>query len=828
MIIDPTTAGLLNPNQAPSIEPIGQKRPAATAASQVNPKVAKAKTGMGTYAEVIGGKSKPSTTPIGAKSAPAKVPAKYASGAIGAPVPPQGKATSKAKDKGGGTPIGAASTAKQDAAKPNEPPITSDTALEYLKNAPATQSFADYQQIAQGASAEHEAQAAQNLQDAQSAQDEQIARAYQADLDAQDAAATEPAQTHTFPDLNEEDDAAMQQAMLLSRQQAQSQGSDPQAASSAGATQTTDQELQHELQLGMDYQMEVQALQVKMSQAPLRPDEVARYRTVSQLVSTNHARVAKLCERQVQESIAQQSRSTSAMLGSIRPLNIAKPRGPALKPPPASKDSTGANPPPVSGKQSGATALRKAPPPTLGTDRPLVVKAHPQGPPSAPPKGSGPGAGALPIQSAPPAPSSPKGPAPSHLEGKVVSPRGRPPPRVASRPTNPSRASSVTEGQTPRSDATEATADLEERLRRRKEANRARPEEQGNVRSDDREQPKQHRSRHHKEEHRPGRDTRRRDRSPSEKSSSSDTSDDDHRSPSSRGSRSRRHEHSRRHRSRSRRGSRSDRRRRGSSEEERRSRSKRREGEHRSSKGRRRRDSSSSSQEQESEGHVEERNKSRSSQPAQSKAAESQQMNPPPLPPPAAAPSTGSSTSTGQTQAPAVQQATAQPTQRQVAQAVPATIQTAPAVGAPATHLPLAKAVPLHQPQGHAQAAAQSAHRAMPARQSQGHVQLAQPLPQPMYPTQQQLIAVQPRPQAQQLAAPPGLGTNLELTQAAHIHQMEQQVASLQAQLRAVQPQAQSRQSSHSPEGWDWGGQSQGSQWHGHGWYGWGNGRGYQ
>ena len=105
---------------------------------------------------------------------------------------------------------------------------------------------------------------------------------------------------------------------------------------------------------------------------------------------------------------------------------------------------------------------------------------------------------------------------------------------------------------------------------------------------------------------------------------------------------------------------------------------------------------------------------------------------------------------------------------------------------------------------------------------------MAQPLPQQLYPTQQQLIAVQPRPQAQQLTTPPGLGTNLELTQAAHIQQMEQQLAALRAQLRATQPQAQSRHSSQSPEGWGWGNQSQDSQWHDHGWYNWGNGRGYQ
>ena len=137
---DPTTAGLPDPNQAPPIEPIGQKRPATTTASQVNPKVAKAKAGMGTYAEAAIGKSKSPTPPIGAKSTPAKASAKAASGAIGAPVSPKGKAKSMAKDQGGNPPIGAASTAKQDAAKRNNPSITSETALEFLRDAPATHS----------------------------------------------------------------------------------------------------------------------------------------------------------------------------------------------------------------------------------------------------------------------------------------------------------------------------------------------------------------------------------------------------------------------------------------------------------------------------------------------------------------------------------------------------------------------------------------------------------------------------------------------------------------------------------------------------------------
>ena len=828
LVNDPTTAGLPDPNQAPPIEPIGQKRPATTTASQVNPRVAKAKTGGGTYAEATIGKPKSSTPPIGAKSAPARAPAKDASGAIGAPVPPKGKAKAKAKDQGGNPPIGAASTAKQDAAKRSDPSITSDTALEFLRDAPATQSFADYQQITQAASARPEAQDAQNVQDAQTAQDEQIARAYQADLNAQgtqDAAATAPAQPANLPELDEDDDAAMQQALMLSRQQAQSQGSDPQAASSAGAMQSTDQELQHELQVGMDYQTEVQELQMKMSQGHLRPDEVARYRTVSQLWSANQARVAELCDRQVQESIAQQSRSTRAILGSLQPLNTAKSRGPALKPPPSSKDSTGACPPPASGRQSGATDLRKAPPPILGTNRPLAVKTHPQGPPSGPPKDQV--LGQNPCQfKAHPRHHHPLKDLHNltwmgrslvqggvhhqglfldllilqghhrllmcrlrgvlHLKPLLTWKRnyGGKGKQSALGPRNRAMCNMMIGNNQSSTDLviTSKSINLVEIL----------------------------------------------DRSVSENSSSSDTSDDDHRSPSSRGSRSRRHEHSRRHRSRSRKGSRSERRRRGSSGEKRRSRSKRKEGEHRSFKDRRRRDPSSSSQEQESEGHVEDRNKSRSSQPAQAKAAESQQMNPPPLPPPAAAPLTVPSTPMGQTQAPAARQASAQPIQRQAAQAVPATIQTAPAIGAAVAHLPMAKAVPMHQSQGHAQVAAQPDPKAIPARHSQGHVPVAQPLPQPLYPAQQQLITVQPRPQAQQLTAPPGLGTNLELTQAAHIQQMEQQLAALQAQLRATQPQAPSRPSSQSPEGWGWGDQSQDSQWHSHGWYNWGNGRGYQ
>ena len=98
---------------------------------------------------------------------------------------------------------------------------------------------------------------------------------------------------------------------------------------------------------------------------------------MSQLSSANQARVAELCDRQVQVSIVQQSRSTRQILGSIQPLNPARPKGPTVKPPPSSKDSTGSGPPSAPGKQGAATGLRKAPPPILGTNRPLAIKTQP-------------------------------------------------------------------------------------------------------------------------------------------------------------------------------------------------------------------------------------------------------------------------------------------------------------------------------------------------------------------------------------------------------------------------------------------------------------------
>ena len=370
-------------------------------------------------------------------------------------------------------PIGAPSKAKQGTAVGKEPVITSDSALEYLRNAPDNQSFDEYQsaqdtsaqpdiQTTQDAQTDQNVQGDQNVHNDQTEQDEQIARAVQADLDAQaaqDATVNDPDQPGNLPDWDEEDDVAIQEALVLSRQQTQPQGSDPQAASSTGAGQSTEQELQHELQVGIDYQTEVQNLQMKMTRGILHPDDVARYRTVSKLWSDNQARVAELFDRQVQENLTRQSQSTRAILGSLKPLNISRAKAPTVKPPPSSKDSTGASITPAPGKQGGVIDARKAPPPISGSGKPVAVKTLPQGPPVGPPKGTNPGAKSVPIQGGLPAPASPKGSSQSHLIGKIVSSRGNPPPKVLRRPSGPS---SVADAQTPRSLASEATAVLEE------------------------------------------------------------------------------------------------------------------------------------------------------------------------------------------------------------------------------------------------------------------------------------------------------------------------------------------------------------------------------
>ena len=212
---------------------------------------------------------------------------------------------------------------------------------------------------------------------------------------------------------------------------------------------------------------------------------MARYCTVSKLTNDNHKRIAELCERQVQESLAQKAKSTSAMLGSFRPLNTGKPKGPVQKTPPAAKDSTGAGAIPAATKQGGVTIIKKAPPPKLGDTRPPAIKPPPQRQQPAPPKGQCAAGTTQPTLGTQAAPSSPKGSSQSHLDGRIVSPRGNPPPRVIPKTAHQSRASSVTDAQTPRSTASIATADLEEMLRKKKEAKRARPDEQAEAQRDD-------------------------------------------------------------------------------------------------------------------------------------------------------------------------------------------------------------------------------------------------------------------------------------------------------------------------------------------------------
>ena len=90
IVAEPTTAGLPDPNSVTSVAGQGQKRTADTASSQPQAKAKRGTSVPGTYATAVTGKADGQTHLSGAKtgkSTPAKVPAKYASGAIGAPVP---------------------------------------------------------------------------------------------------------------------------------------------------------------------------------------------------------------------------------------------------------------------------------------------------------------------------------------------------------------------------------------------------------------------------------------------------------------------------------------------------------------------------------------------------------------------------------------------------------------------------------------------------------------------------------------------------------------------------------------------------------------------
>ena len=835
---DPTTVGLPDPNAA---------IPDA-AAAQRQTKSQKSRTTPDSYVAAVTGKSGTPAVPIGAKVPSAKATAKPVSVAIGAPI--QGKASAKsdggaiggpisgkasAKSDGGaiGAPIpgkakakssadsppaGAVLTTQYGPANPSDTNLPADSAMNYITNAAPDQSFADYQsaQSAQGT------QDAQVARDAQTAEDAVTAQTLQDELDAQAAGDTQAAQdTQTAQDASQTsaptqgkgplewddaDDAAMQQALWQSRQQAQTQGSDPTASSSSATGRTKEDELQYELAMGRDLKREIDLFENKMSTGRLTADEVQRLRTVLELSNINKQRVADQ---------AQQAPDTSVLLGSLQPLQPSKPKVPIQKTAPKQGVVKAMPPPPVVVKQLPGTSGTKAPPPVLSLPKPPPVKdpqtqqqsGDHQESDNGPPPDTLPSTkitGRLLL-----APTSPKGPSAARLQQPLISPKGRPPARIAipSKPANQSGVTAATTD-TPRSNVSEDTVDLEARLERKREAKRRQSDVQEGEHQDERDQPNGDPIIMKKNvalvEMVDGRDDLhvrnlhllKRTQMMTigqhqlEVLDLEDMSDQDAIGLG--------HD---------------------SSEEKRRSRSEKRKDEHRSSKERRRRDDSPPP-----EHHEEDKSKDRSSQQSQSQVEHDQQRPWPPLPPPTTAPAASSQPA----QVPVAQATlapTAQPAPAQVAQQAPVQVaQTAPArvakaapaqvlathaIGAATAQLPMAKAMPIQQ-------------------QSQGQA-LPQPLPQPVYPPQSAMLQVPARCQAQQLAALPGLGTDLERTQAAQIQQMHQEMAQLQAQLRAVQAQPPQRPSSQSLSGnWGWNDPSQPGQWHGHGWQNWGNGRGYQ
>ena len=283
----------------------------------------------------------------------------------------------------------------------------------------------------------------------------------------------------------------MQQALWQSRQQAQMQGSDPIASSSAGPGRTIDDEIQYELQMGRDFKREAEGLGNKMFTQRLSVVEVQRMRTLSELMHINQQRVADLCERQIQENQAQQAPDTSAMLKSLQPLQPSKPKTPVVKTAPKGKIPKAMPPPPVVVKQPPAVSGIKAPPSVPASIRPPPPKNPPTQQQVVDQQDSdmGPPPSSLPLTKiaggSMPTPASPKGSPTTQLQKPLISPKGRPPARIAI-PSQPAPAAI----QTSRSDASEATADLEEKLERKREAKRQQPELQEGAQQQERDQPK--------------------------------------------------------------------------------------------------------------------------------------------------------------------------------------------------------------------------------------------------------------------------------------------------------------------------------------------------
>ena len=338
---DPTTVGLTNP---------------LTARPQTAQQKGKGKSSAESYAMAVTGKSSSTPPPIGAKvpskaaekAKPAAQPSKVA---IGATITGSAKAKSKATQP----------VAKQPGpSAQSDDNLTADSALEFMMQAPATQSFMEFQ-------AEKDRQAAL---EAQTAEDVQTAQTVQAELDAQaagDTLATQGVQGTGELDLDEQDEANMQQALLLSRQEAQAhaqaQDADPTASSSAAPGRAIEEEIDSELQLGRDFQREAASLEQKMTTARLTTDELGRLRQLNQLQAVNRDRVVELCERQAQQHQAQQAQDINRMLGSLKPLQSSKQTTSAHKAAPKPAVSKEKSQQPVIVKEYSGAGRVKAPPP---------------------------------------------------------------------------------------------------------------------------------------------------------------------------------------------------------------------------------------------------------------------------------------------------------------------------------------------------------------------------------------------------------------------------------------------------------------------------------
>ena len=366
----PTTAGMRDPSslQAQLLAAQQQARP-----KRDNPP-------PGTYAAAVTGSTDAPTLPIGAKR-PSSTPAPKANPSVTAIGAPKG-ASSKAKAPAGNVPIGTGSAAQEGTATQQDDGVTSETALEFLANAPPEHSFADYQ-AAQGAKPARDTQSGQSTpasRDSRGTRDKRAAQDAQSALSQSQPASQAPDASDR--DLNEEDEIAMQQTLWQSRQQAQMQHADPTASSSAGGTaiqpKSIEEEVEEELARGQSFQEEASSIERLMCQRCLISIEVDRLRTLNQMITANKDRVVELCESRVRENQAKQAR-TSAVLASLRPLQTTKPK-PADKPATPRADGPSAMlPPPVIVKHPPQTTQRggtKAPSPVLDPPFPPPVN-HP-------------------------------------------------------------------------------------------------------------------------------------------------------------------------------------------------------------------------------------------------------------------------------------------------------------------------------------------------------------------------------------------------------------------------------------------------------------------